>query len=136
MTATANATRVGRHGPAPAERRLDRHRMWVVTRTELRQLRKSRDYWIPMVLLGSIFFLIVPTILLLIITRVGSIPAVQQVSQTLEILPESARSQIRGDDPATKTSYALAVFMFAPIAVVIPLTISTAVGAASLVGER
>ena len=136
MTATASAAHLRRRGPSPAERRLDRHRMWVVTRTELRQLRKSRDYWIPMVLIGSIFFLIVPTILLLIITRVGSIPAVQQVSQTLEILPESARSQIRGDDPATKTSYALAVFMFAPIAVVIPLTISTAVGAASLVGER
>jgi len=141
MTATATPHTTApaarrRSGPSPAERRLDRHRMWVVTRTELRQLRQSRDYWIPMVLLGAIFFLVVPTILLLIITRVGSIPAVQQVSQTLEILPEAARSQIKGDDPASRTSYALAVYLFAPIAVVIPLTISTAVGAASLVGER
>lgn len=33
-------------------------------------------------------------------------------------------------------SYVLAVYLFAPIAVVVPLTISTAVGASSIVGER
>ncbi len=32
--------------------------------------------------------------------------------------------------------YALAVYLFAPVAVVVPLTISTAVGAATIVGER
>ena len=35
-----------------------------------------------------------------------------------------------------RTSYALAVFLLAPVAIVVPLTISTAVGAATLVGER
>jgi ABC-type Na+ efflux pump permease subunit len=38
--------------------------------------------------------------------------------------------------PATKVSFVLAVYLFAPIAVVVPLTISTAVGASTIVGER
>ena len=59
-----------------------------------------------------------------------------QVSQALEILPESAQAAIQGDADAGATSYTLAVYLFAPIAVVVPLTISTAVGAATIVGER
>ena len=122
--------------PAPATREFQRRRMWIVARTELRQLRTSRDFWIPMVALGSLFFVVVPTILLLVITRIGRIDTVQQVSQALAILPESAQAQLQGDTPAPRTAYALAVYLFAPVAVVVPLTISTAVGAASLVGER
>jgi len=110
--------------------------MWVVTRTELRQLIQSKDYWIPMVLLGSLFFLIIPAILLLIITRVGNISVVQQASQALQVLPQAAQEKIQGGTPQGRTAYALAVYLFAPVAVVVPLTISTAVGAASLVGER
>ncbi len=122
--------------PATAPRRFERHRMWVVARTELRQLLLSRDYWIPMVALGAIFFLVLPTVLLLIITRIGDVSMVRQASEALSVLPDAAQSQIRGESPEARTSYALAVFLFAPIAVIVPLTISTAVGAASLVGER
>ena len=50
--------------------------------------------------------------------------------------PLQPRSRSKGDTPQGRTSYALAVFLFAPMAVVVPLTISTAVGAATLVGER
>ncbi len=114
----------------------DRHRMWVVARTELRQLAQSRDYWIPMVLLGSLFFVVIPAILLLIITRIGNISMVQQASQALQVLPQAAQEKIQGPTPQGRTAYALAVYLFAPVAVVVPLTISTAVGAASLVGER
>ena len=66
-----------------AARDFDRHRMWVVARTDLRQLVQSKDYWIPMVALGSLFFFVIPTILLLTITRIGDINVVQQASQAL-----------------------------------------------------
>ncbi len=119
-----------------AARDFDRHRMWVVARTDLRQLVQSKDYWIPMVALGSLFFFIIPTALLLTITRIGDINVVEQASQALQILPPSAQAQIQGDTPQGRTAFALAVYLFAPVAVVVPLTISTAVGAATLVGER
>ncbi len=108
----------------------------TIARTDLRQLVLAKDFWLPMTILGSIFFVIVPTILLLGISSLGDVGAVQQMSETLSLLPERVQEQIRGDTPQGRTSYALAVYLFAPMAVVVPLTISTAVGAATLVGER
>ncbi len=126
-------TAIGRPGKRP----INWSRLFTVTRTELRQLRESKDFWVPMVILGAFFFLIVPTFLLSVITSIGNVDAVQQVSDALKLLPASARNAVpQGVDPSTQVSYVLAVYLFAPIAVVVPLTISTAVGASSIVGER
>lgn len=115
---------------------LHRAQILTVARTDLKQLVQAKDFWIPMVALGSIFFVIIPTILLLTITTVGDIRVVEQISDAVAVLPQQAQDQIEGDSPQGQASYALAVFLFAPVAVVIPLTISTAVGAATIVGER
>ena len=111
-------------------------RTLTVTRTDVKQLVLAKDFWMPMGILGSIFFVIVPLVLLFSITSLGDVDAVQNIANTLEVLPQKAQDQIKGDTPQGRTSYALAVFLFAPMAVVVPLTISTAVGAATLVGER
>ncbi|MBI2709986.1 MAG: ABC transporter permease [Actinobacteria bacterium] len=111
-------------------------RVRIVARTELRQLLQAKDFWIPMALLGGIFFVIIPTVLLLIITHVGNVGAVKQIADTLKVLPRPAQQSIPAASPAGRTSYALAVYLLAPIAVVVPLTISTAVGASTIVGER
>ena len=108
----------------------------TVARTDLKQLAQARDYWIPMLILGGIFFVFVPTVLLFTITRLGDINAVSQLSQALEILPQRAQDSLLGDSEEGRAAYALAVYLFAPVAVVVPITISTAVGAATIVGER
>lgn len=108
----------------------------TVARTDLKQLAQARDYWIPMLILGGIFFVFVPTVLLLTITQIGDVSAVGQISQALKILPQKAQDQIQGTTDAGRAAYALAVYLFAPVAVVVPITISTAVGAATIVGER
>jgi ABC-2 type transport system permease protein len=110
--------------------------VFTVARTDLRQLAQARDFWMPMMVLGGLFYVVVPAVLLVTIGQIGSVEVVARVSNALEMLPASARSQIRGDTPAGQTGYALAVFLFAPMAVIVPLTISTAVGAATIVGER
>ena len=111
-------------------------RVLTVARADLTQLAQARDFWIPMAALGSLFFVVIPAILLLTITQIGSVEVIGQVSEALDVLPETAQSQIRGDSPESQTGYAMAVFLFAPVAVIVPLTISTAVGAATIVGER
>lgn len=115
---------------------LDWAKVRTVARTDLKQLVQAKDFWLPMSLLGAAFFVVVPTILLLTITNIGSVDVMERVSETLAVLPESAQSQIQGTSPEGRTGYALAVFLFAPVAVIVPLTISTAVGAATIVGER
>jgi ABC-type Na+ efflux pump permease subunit len=111
-------------------------RMWTVARTDLKQLIQAKDYWLPMVLLGVLFFFVVPAVLLLTITHIGDVSLVRQMSQTLKILPKAAQAQIRGTSDTGRMAFALSVYLFAPVAVVVPLTISTAVGASTIVGER
>ena len=108
----------------------------TVARTDLKQLVQARDFWGPMIGLGALFFTVIPAILLLVITRVSDVRVVDQLSTTLEVLPSQAQASLRGDTPAGQAAYAMAVFLLAPVAVVVPLTISTAVGAATIVGER
>jgi ABC-2 type transport system permease protein len=116
---------------------VNRRRMLTVMRTDLKQLIQAKDFWIPMVLLGSLFFVLVPAFLLSMINTLGSNEAIVQVADAVKLLPQSAREQVpSGVGPQTQVSYVLAVYLFAPIAVVVPLTISTAVGASTIVGER
>ena len=111
-------------------------RVATVARTDLKQLVQARDFWLPMTILGSCFFVLIPTVLLLTVTRIGEVDAVEQISKTLEVLPPAAQSQIADISPEGRAGFALAVFLFAPVAVIVPLTISTAVGASTIVGER
>lgn len=111
-------------------------RTLIVARTDLRMLRQSPDFWVPMLLLAAFFFIVAPTVLLLAVSEAEHIPTIQKVADTLEVLPQRAQQSLQGETPIDRTAYALAVFLFAPLAVVVPMTISTAVGANTLVGER
>jgi ABC-2 type transport system permease protein len=108
----------------------------TVARTDLKALIQARDYWVPMVILGGIFFVFIPLVLLGSLTRIGEASTVSQISQAIEVLPQRAQDQIQGDSEIGRATYALAVYLFAPVAIVVPITISTAVGAATIVGER
>ena len=111
-------------------------RVRTVARTELKQLIGAKDFWVPMTILGGFFFAVVPFILLIAISSIGNVSAIQQVSDALKLLPQTAQNAVpQNVGPSTQVSYVLAVYLFAPIAVVVPLTISTAVGASSIVGE-
>ncbi len=126
------------HTPTTSRKRakLNWHRVRIVARTDLKQLIGAKDFWIPMGILGAFFFVVVPTFLLLTITRLGEVDAVGQLAQAVDVLPQAAQDAIPTDEPSGRAAYALAVYLFAPMAVVVPLTISTAVGAATIVGER
>jgi len=115
---------------------MNRARVFTVARTDLRQLYQAKDFWGPMVGLGALFFFVIPLILLLIITRVEDAGIAQQIATTLEVLPQAAQDAVQGDTPTAQAGYALAVYLFAPVAIVVPLTISTAVGSSTIVGER
>ena len=111
-------------------------RAWAVTRTDLRQLAKSRDYWIPMALLAGLFFVVVPLVALNVITSAQGSNAIDQIGTVLATLPISIQNNIQGDSPEIRAAFAIAVYLLAPIAVIVPLTIAAAVGSNTIVGER
>jgi ABC-2 type transport system permease protein len=131
---------VGATAPAARRRPTSRSRTWTVAATDLRQLYQSPDFWVPMIILAGFFFVVAPAVLLFAITHIQGNDLVQKVGATLSVLPGSARTAINHRAPhasaGVKASYALAVYLFAPLAVVVPMMISTAVGANCLVGER
>jgi len=111
-------------------------RSWTIARTDLRQLRQARDFWMPLVIIASLFFVVIPGILLLLITRVSNVALAQQLSDVIGALPTAIQEHVHGDSGPVQASYALAVYLFAPLAIVVPLTVSSAVGANTIIGER
>ena len=111
-------------------------RVRIIALNDLRQLWQSPDFWVPMVILASLFFVLIPLNLLFVITRIADIGVAQRMSQVLDVLPKTALAPVRHQDSSTQMAYALAVYLFAPLAVIVPMTVSTAVGAAAVVGER
>ena len=111
-------------------------RALVIARTDLKQLAVSRDFWIPMLIMAALFFVVIPTILLFVVTRLNDIEIIRKVGETLDVLPQRVQEAVRGDTAAARASFAMAVYLFAPLAVVVPLTISSAVAANAIVGER
>ncbi|MGN6693634.1 MAG: hypothetical protein ACTHN0_05605, partial [Aquihabitans sp.] len=112
MTATAVPSTDATDAPAPRAARegwrdLSWRRVRIVARSDMRQLLEDKGFWMPMVFLGAIFFLIIPTVLLLTITKIGNVEVVSQMSKTLEVLPAEAQAQISGQSPEGKTAYAL-----------------------------
>ncbi|MGH9281892.1 MAG: ABC transporter permease, partial [Acidimicrobiales bacterium] len=107
-------------------------------RTDLRMLRQSPDFWVPMMILAGFFFVAAPSVLLTVITAADRTDAIERVAAAVDVLPERAKAAVRekADSPGDQTSYALSVYLFAPLAVIVPMTISTAVGANTLVGEK
>lgn len=108
----------------------------AVARVELKRLFRSRTYWIPLAILSSLLFAFIPAMILQ--AAVGAKPpsVEKTLSDAVDALPIMIRQSIQGDRPGTQLAYGIAVFLLAPIAVVVPMTISSAVGANTVVGER
>ncbi len=122
--------------PGSALASLRRSRTWTIARTDLRQLRQSRDFWIPLAVVALLFFVILPAILLLAITSVKDVRLINKLGDVIGTLPKSVRRHVQGGSPEAQASYALAVYLFAPLAMIVPLTVSSAVGANTIIGER
>jgi ABC-2 type transport system permease protein len=109
----------------------------AMVRHDLLQLFHSPDYWIPMAVLGLLFFVIIPVVVISSLNSLGQIESLQQLTQAVEFLPEAAQRQLpQNVSDGTRAAFAVAVYLLSPVAIVVPLTISVAVGASSIVGER
>jgi ABC-type Na+ efflux pump permease subunit len=113
-----------------------RRRVAAIAGNELRQVVGSREYLLPLGGLAALFFVVIPIAMLGLVTRATGNEAVEAVGAVIETLPDAARQNIRGATPQAQASFALAVYLLAPIAIVVPLTIASAVGATAVVGER
>ncbi len=114
------------------------HRAWVIARTDMRQLRESKDFWLPMLILAALFFVVIPGLLLLMLTRIGSVETAAKLGDVVDTIGgEVSRSaKAASPDPNIQAAYALAVYLVGPLAIIIPLTVASAVASTTIIGER
>lgn len=115
---------------------INRAHVLAITRADLRQLRESRDFWVPLAVIASFMFVVVPAVMLWVISTVQDPVLLSRLVDVVGRLPAPLRSKLAGTPPEIQASYTLAVYFFAPLATLVPLTISSSISANTFVGER
>jgi ABC-type Na+ efflux pump permease subunit len=117
-------------------KRFSTRRAWIIARTDLRQLRSSRDFWLPLAIIAVMFFVVMPAALFLSLTRIKDVGLVTQIGNLMGSLPKSIQRETAGRNSNVQAAYAVAVYLFAPLGIIVPLTVSSAVGSQTIIGER
>lgn len=115
---------------------MNRARVAAVARADLRQLRQSKDFWVPLTVIAFFMFVIVPAVMLYVISTVQDPALLAKLVDVVGRLPEPLRVRLFGTPPEVQASYTLAVYFFAPLVTLVPLTISSSISANTFVGER
>lgn len=108
----------------------------AIAGADLRRLFKSKDYWIPLMMLATLFFVFMPLLALGVIGMLANTSIAQQLAGMVNSIPADISQSLPTNDPAAQAAYLIAVYMLAPIAIIVPLTISVAVASNAVVGER
>ena len=113
-------------------------RAWVliaVARRDLTAVRRSRAVLVPAAIVPLVLLLGLPLILYVTFRLVGA-EAESEIAPMLASLPDAARAALDALPPAARPMYVLLVHLLAPLHVLSPLVVSTAVAADSFAGER
>ncbi|MGB5168018.1 MAG: ABC transporter permease subunit [Acidimicrobiia bacterium] len=108
----------------------------AIAGADMRRLFKSKDYWIPLMMLATLFFVFMPLLALGVIGMLADTSMAQQLAGMVDSIPVDVSRSLPADDPGAQAAYLIAVYMLAPIAIIVPLTISVAVASNAIVGER
>jgi ABC-2 type transport system permease protein len=115
---------------------VNRDRVLAITRADLRQLRESRDFWLPLAVIAAFMFIVLPAMMLWVISTVRDPALLARIVDVVGRLPAPLRSKLSGSPPEVQASYTLAIYFFAPLVTLVPLTISSSISANTFVGER
>ena len=96
----------------------------------------SRDFWVPLAVIALFMFVVVPAVMLYVISTVQDPKLLAKLVDVVGRLPEPLRVRAAGTPPEIQASYTLAVYFFAPLVTLVPLTISSSISANTFVGER
>jgi len=115
---------------------VNRDHVRAIAGVDMRRLFKSKDYWIPLMMLATLFFVFMPLLALGVVGMLANTAMAQQLAGMVDSIPVEVSRSLPADDPGAQAAYLIAVYMLAPIAIIVPLTISVAVASNAIVGER
>jgi ABC-2 type transport system permease protein len=115
---------------------VNRSRVAAVARADLRQLRESRDFWVPLSIIALFMFVVVPAVMLWVVSTVQDPELLAKLVDVVGRLPGQLRTELADTPPEIQAAYTLAIYLFAPLVTLVPLTIASSISANSFVGER
>ncbi len=122
--------------PSAPPRTRPGQRALAVARADLRQLLAGKEFWLAAGVMSTMFFVIVPAAVLAMVVHSSDAGAIDSVSRLLGALPDKIQHGVQGSTASGRAGYAFSVYLFAPVAVIVPLTVAAGVGAYTIVGER
>jgi len=109
--------------------------MRAIMRKDLRQVTQNKMVWLPMIIVPAILLVIFPTVAVLL-PSLAPIDDLEDLRQLEGILPASLAGPLQGLTVAQKWVMLSANYMFAPMFLIIPLMVSSILGADSFAGEK
>ncbi len=109
----------------------------AIMRKDLRLVFKNRMVWLPMILVPAILFVVLPMVMLVLPSLVGTTALeTGDIAPLLERMPAHLRSQIAGLSDLQQFTVLSSTYLFAPLFLIVPLMVSSVLAADSFVGER
>lgn len=116
---------------------MDMRLVRTIALKDIKEVTKSKGIWLPMLLVPLIILVLLPTVAVLVpsmtslpVTTLGSIDIF------MERMPTSLKNLVSSMDDKQQLIYLMAVFFFAPFFLIIPLMVSSIIGASSFAGEK
>lgn len=111
--------------------------MRAIMRKDLKQVFQNKMVWMPMVVVPVIFLIVFPGLVVVLPNLVGSSGFdPEDMDPLLKQLPAQFRGMLQGLSPQQQFTVLGANFLFAPMFLIIPLMVSSVLGADSFAGEK
>ncbi len=119
---------------------MNKRSIWTIMKKDWKEVRQNTGAWIPAVIVPIVFLVVYPALMILVPTQVQSVkewlnsPA--GYARIIEYVGPFIGGRLDGFSPVRGFVVLLTGYMFAPFLLIMPLMLSTIIGAESFVGER
>lgn len=114
--------------------------IFAIARKDWIEVRQNKYAWAPMLLVPSLFVIVLPLVIILLMTRLDVDPQTFVADADLEVffqaMPPSISQYLDRSEPIQFAIITILGFMLAPMFLMLPLMYSTTIAAESFAGER
>jgi len=111
--------------------------MRAIMRKDLKQVFQNKMVWMPMIVLPAIFLIVFPGVVVVLPTLLRpSDLEFDDLTPMLKRLPPQFQTMLKGFSIPQQFTVLAANFLFAPMFLIIPLMVSSILGADSFAGEK
>jgi ABC-2 type transport system permease protein len=115
---------------------MNRTRVAAIARKEIAAIKRSRAVWMPMVLVPSVLFLLLPLGITIAAHVVSSEEMLKELNEMTAKLPPELRERLALDEPGAAMLQLFLGQLLAPLFVLVPVMTASLVAADGFAGER